>query len=465
MSNLDKFVPLSTKFHFIGISGVGMSSLACLLKLRGYEVSGSDLRPSSVILPGIKFYRGHNADNVVGADVVVYSTAIGEDNVELAAALASPGKKVVHRSDILGMLLFGRHAIGITGTHGKTSTTSMTAALLSSIMPEVIVGGMVSGKNYIYSDASDFSVVEADESDLSFLKLPLTDSVVTNIEHEHMEFYGSQERVLSVYQEFLEQLPFYGLAVLCIDCPNIRKILRAASLKSAVITYGFDKLADIRAFNLRPDSGGTTFDIEDGPSTHQDFRINVCGEHNVLNALAAVAVVLRRFNLPIDEIRAGLGSYTGVKRRFSVLGKTDDGMTIVDDYAHHPTEIRATINAARQFMGDVNSKIIVVFQPHKFTRLKQFFNEFAYELSQADRVVVMPVYAAGEEKIPGYSSEELTQHLINLGKRNSIALQSNEDILTSVSAEAHGLVLFLGAGDVSVYAKAYYEQGLGKNTR
>ena len=445
--------------HFVGIGGIGMSGIAEVMHQLGYRVQGSDVSESYVVeklrKAGIDVAIGHDSDNLGEAAVVVCSTAIREDNPELAAA-ASRRLPRVRRAEMLAELMRIQKTVAVAGTHGKTTTTSMIAALLDSggLDPTVINGGII---NHYGSNArlgkSDWWVIEADESDGSFLRLDGTIAVVTNIDPEHLEHYGSFERVKDAFVEFIENVRFYGLAVMCVDHPEVQGVLSRIRDRR-VVTYGFSALADLRAENVTPVPGGTTFDVsvleKDGSRRLiEQVHIPIPGRHNVLNALAAIAVAIE---LGIDDTRivSGFARFDGVKRRFTKVGEVH-GATVIDDYAHHPTEIRAVLSAARE---GAEGRVIAVMQPHRFTRLEALMDEFQNAFNDADIVFLTPVYAAGEEPIEGVDSAALAEGLRARGHRMVKAVGGLDELcneLRDLAAEGD-MIICMGAGDITRWA-------------
>ena len=447
--------------HFVGIGGIGMSGIAEVMHQLGYKVQGSDASDSYVVeklrKSGIPVAIGHSADNLGDAAVVVCSTAIKESNPEIQAA-AERRLPRVRRAEMLAELMRMQKTVAVAGTHGKTTTTSMVAALLDSgnLDPTVINGGII---NRYGSNArlgrSEWWVIEADESDGSFLRLDGTIAVVTNIDPEHLEHYGSFDAVKDAFVEFVENVPFYGLAVLCIDHPEVQAIIGRIRDRR-IVTYGFSALADVRADNITPVVGGSRFDAvilgrEGERRTIEGVQIPIPGRHNVQNALAAIAVALE-LGISDEQIVAGFERFEGVKRRFTHVGEVD-GAVIIDDYAHHPTEIRAVLAAARE--GAVG-RVIAVVQPHRYTRLRDLMDDFQSAFNDADVVFVTPVYAAGEEPIEGVDSNALAEGLRAHGHRMVRAVDSLEDLcgaLRDLAAEGD-MVICMGAGDITKWAGA-----------
>ena len=411
--------------HFVGIGGIGMSGIAEVMKNLGYSVQGSDLGESATVerlrARGITVHIGQRAENVEGAGVVVTSTAVKRTNPEVVAALEAR-IPVVRRAEMLAELMRLKNTVAVAGTHGKTTTTSMIAALLDAggVDPTVINGGVIEqyGSNARLGD-SDWMVVEADESDGSFLRLDGTIAVVTNIDPEHLDHYGDFDAVRRAFVEFIHNVPFYGAAVLCIDHPEVQAVM-AKVRDRKVVTYGLSLQADVCAVNVTPEAGGNRFDVivrRRGAEDRRiaDVRLPMPGRHNVQNALAAIAVALE-MECPDDTIRSGFAQFEGVRRRFTRVGEVA-GATVIDDYAHHPVEIRAVLAAARESAGASGGRVIAVVQPHRFTRLRDLMDDFQNAFNDADKVYVAPVYTAGEEPIAGVSSAALVAGLKSRGHR------------------------------------------------
>jgi UDP-N-acetylmuramate--alanine ligase len=445
--------------HFVGIGGIGMSGIAEVMHQLGYSVQGSDQSDSYVVEKlrklGIPVAIGHGADNLGDAAVVVVSTAISRGNPEVEAAIERR-LPIVKRSEMLAELMRMQKTIAVAGTHGKTTTTSMVAAMLDAggMDPTVINGGIINryGSNARLGK-SDWMVVEADESDGSFLRLDGTIAVVTNIDPEHLEHWGSFEEVKRAFCEFIENVPFYGLAVLCVDHPEVQSILSRIQDRR-IVTYGFSALADLRAENVQPNGTGSSFDAvvfeRDGERRAiEGIHVPIPGRHNVQNALAAVAVALE-LGIPDEQIVTGFERFEGVKRRFTNVGEVD-GARIIDDYAHHPVEIRAVLAAARE---STEGRVIAVMQPHRYTRLQALMEDFQAAFNDADMVFVAPVYAANEEPIEGVDSEALVDGLRAHGHRMVKAVSDPRDLaetLRDIAAEGDTIIC-LGAGDITKWA-------------
>jgi UDP-N-acetylmuramate--alanine ligase len=447
--------------HFVGIGGIGMSGIAEVMHQLGYKVQGSDVADGYVVeklrKAGIPVMIGQSADNLGDAAVVVCSSAIKPDNPEVQAA-AERRLPRVKRAEMLAELMRMQKTIAVAGTHGKTTTTSMIAAMLDAggIDPTVINGGII---NRYGSNArlgrSEWMVVEADESDGSFLRLDGSIAVVTNIDPEHLEHYGSFDKVKDAFVEFIENVPFYGLAVMCVDHPEVQSILSRIRDRR-VVTYGFSALADLRADNVEAADGGTRFDAvvlqRDGSRRSiGGIHVPMPGRHNVLNALAAIAVGIE---LGLDDatIARGFERFEGVKRRFTRVGEVE-GALIIDDYAHHPVEIRAVLSAARE---TVTGRVIAVMQPHRYSRLQALMEDFQNAFNDADVVLVTPVYAAGEEPIEGVDSAALADGLRARGHRMVRTVSDLDDLchaLRDLAADGD-MVICMGAGDITKWAAA-----------
>lgn len=447
--------------HFVGIGGIGMSGIAEVLLNLGYQVQGSDLRESPITERlkgmGAQIFIGQKAENIDGARVVVISSAIKRGNPELDAARAA-GLPVVRRAEMLAELMRLRSNVAVAGTHGKTTTTSMVAALLDggNIDPTVINGGII--QNYGSNarlGTGDWMVVEADESDGTFVKLPATIAVVTNIDSEHMDHYGDFDALRDAFWTFTTNIPFYGLAVCCIDHPEVQRLVGLIDDRR-VTTYGFSRQADVRAENLRYDAGRAVFDVvlRDG-SEWEGLMLPMPGEHNVLNALAAVSVA-RELGIGEADIRASLEGFGGVKRRFTRVGEWN-GAAIIDDYGHHPVEISAVLKAAR---AACDGKLIAIHQPHRFTRLESLFEDFCGCFNDADVVAITDVYAAGEDPIEGISRDSLVEGMIAHGHRAAVGIEGEAALAEYVREHAGSgdMVVCLGAGTISAWANALPER-------
>ncbi len=447
--------------HFIGIGGIGMSGIAEVLMTQGFSVQGSDAKASKItdrlVELGATFFEGQRAENIGAAAVVVISSAIKPGNPELEEARRRH-LPVVRRAEMLAELMRLRSNIAIAGTHGKTTTTTMVATLLDKggFDPTVINGGIIHayGSN-ARAGAGEWMVVEADESDGSFNRLPATIAIVTNIDPEHMEHWGTIENLRKGFYDFVSGIPFYGLAVCCTDHPEVQALVGKITDRR-VVTFGFNAQADVRAVNLRFEGGRNCFDIQlqaEG-AVIEGCTLPMPGNHNVSNALAAVAVA-RHLGMKKDEIREALAHFAGVNRRFTKVGEVLGGVTVIDDYGHHPVEIAAVLKAARQAVSATpGARVIAAHQPHRYTRLQNLFDDFCTCFNEADVVAIADVYAAGEEPIPGASRDDLVSGLIRHGHRHARALLNEEDLARLVREQARpgDIVVCLGAGTISTWA-------------
>ncbi|MHA1560400.1 MAG: UDP-N-acetylmuramate--L-alanine ligase [Alphaproteobacteria bacterium] len=448
--------------HFVGIGGIGMSGIAEALTTLGYRVQGSDVTESANVLrlreKNIPVAVGHAAANLGDAEVVVVSSAIKRDNPELRAAREKL-LPVVRRAEMLAELMRLKSAIAVGGTHGKTTTTSLVAALLDAgdLDPTVINGGIINayGSN-ARMGAGDWMVVEADESDGTFVKLPADIAIVTNIDPEHLDHYGSFDRVREAFRQFVENVPFYGFAVMCSDHPEVQALIGRIEDRR-IITYGANPQADVRYADLRTEGAFTRFTaiIHDRASANveriENISLAMPGEHNVQNATAAIAVA-HQLGIGAEAIRAGLSSFAGVKRRFTRTG-TWNGVQIIDDYAHHPVEISAVLSAARDA---TDKRVIAIVQPHRYTRLRDLFDSFCTAFNAADTVLVAPVFEAGETPIAGFDRDGLVEGLRLRGHRDARALSGPEEIAETVAgiARSGDYVVLLGAGSITHWANA-----------
>ena len=448
--------------HFVGIGGIGMSGIAEVLKNLGYAVQGSDLTENANVkrlrAQGIDVFIGHSAENVGSASVVVVSSAVKRDNPEVVAARARR-LPVVRRAEMLGELMRLKWSIAIGGTHGKTTTTSLVAAMLETaeLDPTVINGGIINayGTNSRLG-AGEWMVVEADESDGTFVKLPATIAVVTNIDPEHLDFYGTFDKVRDAFDSFVQNIPFYGFAVLCLDHPEVQTMIPRVSDRR-LITYGFNPQANVRALNVELSPEGARFDVVlsdrggKGEQLLTGLTLPMFGMHNVQNALAALAVA-HEMELSPEIMRRALAKFSGVKRRFTRTGEAG-GITVIDDYGHHPVEIAAVLRAART-AG--RGKVIAVVQPHRYSRLQSLFEEFCTCFNDADAVVVADVYPAGEAPIPGIDRDHLVEGLRERGHRHVVPLPGAERLAETVArlGSSGDLVVCLGAGTISAWANA-----------
>jgi UDP-N-acetylmuramate--alanine ligase len=456
-------IPFDTgPIHFVGIGGIGMSGIAAVMKNFGYEVTGSDAKDGANVerlrAQGIAVAIGHHAENAAHAGVVVISSAIKNGNPEVDAARRR-GVPIVRRAEMLAEIMRLKWTVAIGGTHGKTTTTSMIAALLDGggKDPTVINGGIINayGANTRMGEG-EWMVVEADESDGTFTRLRATAVVVTNMDPEHLDHYGSVEAMNAAYKLFVENIPFYGFAVMCLDHPQVAALAESVRDRR-VVSYGFGEGADVRAVNVRPARAGVTFDVVarrkgEGPGvTMHDLFLPVAGRHNLQNAVAAIAVA-RELGVNDAGIRAGLAKFAGVKRRFTTVGYWND-VRIVDDYGHHPVEIAAVLAAAREL---TDGRVIAVVQPHRYTRVRDLFEDFCGCFRDADLVAIADIYSAGEPPIEGVSADALAAGVSRAKPGLARRLASLEGLAELVRAEARpgDVVVCLGAGDITHYANA-----------
>lgn len=453
--------------HFVGIGGIGMSGIAEILHNLGYRVQGSDISENYNVdrlrKKGIAVSIGHKAENLGEAAVMVISSAVKKDNPEVLEARARR-IPVVRRAEMLAELMRLKISVAIAGTHGKTTTTSMTACLLDAggMNPTVINGGIINayGTNARLG-TGEWMVVEADESDGTFIKLPSTIAIITNIDPEHLDHYGSFEAVKAAYQQLLENLPFYGFAALCMDHPEVQALIGRVQDRR-IISYGLNPQADVRAVNIREEKAGQRFDVEcedritGEVTTMRDILLPMHGRHNVQNALAAIAVACELKITP-EAIVRGYAGFGGVKRRFTKTGEAG-GVTIIDDYGHHPVEIAATLSSARSAAGA--SKVIAVVQPHRYTRLRDLFDQFSTCFNDADAVIVADVYAAGELPIENVNKDTLVDGLRRHGHKNVVALKNEDTLAEAVNSVAGpgDYVICLGAGSITYWAAALPEK-------
>ncbi len=460
-------LPLSIgTIHFVGIGGIGMSGIAEVLHNLGYSVQGSDIGENTSVKRlrdlGIPVAIGHAEKNLGEARVVVFSSAVKSTNPEVEAARKRL-IPVVRRAEMLGELMRLKRSIAVGGTHGKTTATSMIAALLdrAGMDPTVINGGIINawGSNARLGEG-EWMVAEADESDGTFVKLPSTITVVTNIDPEHLDHYGSFDALRDAFVAFVENIPFYGFAVLCIDHVEVQAMIPRVSDRK-IVTYGFSPQADVRGVNLKTHADGAGFDVvitdckSEKSRTLEGLRLTMPGNHNALNALAAVAIA-SEMGITDDVLRGTLAEFAGVKRRFTMTGDVD-GVCIIDDYGHHPVEIAAVLETARQA---VKGQVIAIVQPHRYSRLKELFEEFCSCFNDADVVVVAEIYAAGEEPIAGIDRDALVAGLRARGHRTVMALSKPKELAGIVNdlARPGDMVVCLGAGDITHWANALPEE-------
>ncbi len=446
------------RIHFVGIGGVGMSGLAEVLYASGYTVSGSDARESEVLERlrglGIRISIGHDTASVAGADVLVYSSAIPATNPEIKEAerVRIP---VIRRGEMLAELMRLKYGIAISGSHGKTTTSSLVASVLQEggLDPTSIIGGRLHslGANSRLG-SGDILVAEDDESDGSFLHLVPTVVVITNLDREHLDHYGSLEALQDAFVDFANRVPFYGLALLCLDDPKLRELLPRIAARNR--SYGLSTQAEISATSIEPEGLDTRFVARSGARELGPVRLPMPGFHNVQNALAAIAVGLE-FDVPFAQIRNALEQFKGIARRFEIVGEPGS-LLVIDDYAHHPTEIRATLAAARSGLG---RRSVVVFQPHRYSRTRDLFAELASCFHDADVLVLTDIYAAGEPKLPGIDASALAEAVKETGHRNTHLVREREEIVPALRelVQQGDAVLFMGAGDIGRLARSFTE--------
>lgn len=445
--------------HFVGVGGIGMSGLAEILRTLRFDVSGSDLKEGEtthrLARLGVRIDVGHRAENVVGSDVVVYSSAISPTNPELVNARRT-GIPVVSRAEMLAELMRVKYGVAIAGSHGKTTTTSLVATVLSAagFDPTVVVGGRMAalGSNARLGEG-DLLVAEADESDGSFLRLTPTIAVVTNIDPEHLDFYGTHEHLKKAFVQFVEKVPFYGLAVLCLDHPHVQELLPQVARRH--VTYGLSPQADYCARQVEYEGTSVRFSAFRKGEALGEFTLRMPGIHNVLNALAAIAVG-DELAVPIDVLRESLAHFNGVARRFTVTHVVK-GVSLVDDYGHHPAEIRATLAAARRAYS---GRVVGVFQPHRYTRTQLLFDEFTRAFNDCDELLVLPVYPAGEKPIEGVSADRLAEAISNHGHHHVRFCPNLESAAEAIAGHTQpgDVVLALGAGDVNKVLRLIYQR-------
>jgi UDP-N-acetylmuramate--alanine ligase len=446
-----KILGKTKHIHFVGIGGIGMSGIAELLINLGYSVSGSDMKDTHVIRRlerlGGKIFSGHKAENIEGADVVVYSSAVSFKNPEITEA-RDKGIPVIPRAEMLAELMRLKYGVSIAGAHGKTTTTSMVASILMAggLDPTVVIGGRLDiwGGSNAKLGQGDILVAESDESDGSFMLLSPAIAVVTNIDFEHVDHYGTMDNIRDTFTGFINKIPFYGTAIVCLDNQEIQNIIPL--IKKRHITYGLTSQADLKARDIRKGSFDVDFEVVNQGESMGRVRVNMPGSHIVLNALAAIAVGLE-FEMDMSDIRKGLSTLGGLERRFQVKGEKN-GIMVIDDYGHHPAEISATLETARECWQE--NRLIVIFQPHRYSRTKALYDRFVISFNQADMLVVAPIYAAGEKPIEGVDSGWLYNGIKEHGHKEIFLGKSHDEILKFLldTVKPGDRVITLGAGDV-----------------
>lgn len=462
-SDLNK---LSSIIHFVGIGGIGMSGIAEVMHNLGYTIHGSDLSENQnterLKKLGILVLQGHKAENIDSAEYVVISTAVQEDNPEVVEAKRR-NIPIIKRAEMLAELLRFKTAICISGSHGKTTTTSLTASIFeeAGLSPTVINGGIINHKaTNAYLGKGQYVIAEADESDGTFIKIPSTVAVITNINPEHLNYYGTFENLISAFRQFITHVPFYGFAVVCIDHPTVRDLVSTIT-ERRIITYGIESDdAHIRAYNIRTSAFSSIYDVSiklpqhDGAITIENITLSTPGVHNVLNSLAAIAIAAQMDFGP-QIIRNALKNFKGVKRRFTRIGEYN-GAYIVDDYAHHPEEVKATLNTARSVVeSNKKGKIVAIFQPHRYSRFHHLFDQFIHCFKEADILYVSEVFAAGEEKIEGYTNCALVKAIKKeYPDRHSEILEHHDQLeeLVKIHANDGDIILMMGAGNITYWA-------------
>jgi UDP-N-acetylmuramate--alanine ligase len=459
--------------HFVGIGGIGMSGIAEILHLMGYKVQGSDLSENyntkRLKEYGVKIFNNHIAENVSEVEYIVISTAIKSDNPEVIEA-KNLGIPVIKRSEMLAELMRLKTCIAVSGTHGKTTTTTLVATMFEAagLNPTVINGGIINNRSTnAYIGQGDFLVAEADESDATFIQIPSTVAVITNIDPEHLDFYGNFDNIKTAFKSFITNLPFYGFAVACIDHPEVRTLVSNITNRKT-ITYGLDSEdANIYGFNVRTNTSGSVYDVKINlPHNKINYEIKdiilpTPGIHNVLNSLAAVAIAAE-MEFPIEIIQEGFASFSGVKRRFTHIADLS-GVTIIDDYAHHPAEINATLKTAKLLASARGKKVIAIFQPHRYTRVQSLFKEFQQCFHDADTVYIADIYAAGEQDIEGLSNHTLVEAINTDNSHKDTRILKSPDDLTEILQEVASpgdIMIFMGAGNITQWANQLPEKFL-----
>ncbi|UCM92172.1 UDP-N-acetylmuramate--L-alanine ligase [Candidatus Tisiphia endosymbiont of Melanophora roralis] len=457
--------------HFIGIGGIGMSGIAEILHNLGYKVQGSDIvenyNTKRLETNGIKVFLGHQGQNVTNVSYVVVSSAINKDNPEIQEALHRK-IPIIRRAEMLAELMRLKCSVAISGSHGKTTTTSLVACLFEAagLCPTLINGGIVNSKSTnAYLGSGNYLIAEADESDATFIRVPSTIAAITNIDPEHLDFYHNFDSLIQAFRSFITNLPFYGFAVACIDHKVVRNLV-SSIFERKIITYGIDSNdAHIQAFNLNFDITSSTFDVRINlPNVHgitiiERITLPTPGRHNILNALAAIAIAVE-LDFGIKIIKNGFNSFKGIKRRFTKVAEYNSA-TIIDDYAHHPEEVKATLATARNIANKQNSKIIAIFQPHRYTRVKYLFDDFLTCFVDADQVYITDIYAGGEQPIDGITGKSIVDEISNTKSHPMAAfIEDHKDIAKIIISEAmpNDIIVMMGAGSISAWANDLHQQ-------
>ncbi|WP_341749300.1 MULTISPECIES: UDP-N-acetylmuramate--L-alanine ligase [unclassified Candidatus Tisiphia] len=457
--------------HFIGIGGIGMSGIAEILHNLGYKVQGSDIaenyNTTRLENNGIKVFLGHQAQNITDVSYVVVSSAINKDNPEIQEAIR---KKIpiIRRAEMLAELMRLKCSIAISGSHGKTTTTSLVACLFEAagLCPTLINGGIINNiSTNAYLGSGNYLIAEADESDATFIHIPSTIAVITNIDPEHLDFYKDFDSLIKAFKSFVTNLPFYGFAVACIDHQIVRKLVNDI-FERRIITYGIDSNdANIQAFNLNSDIESSTFDVRislpnvNGVTTIEHITLPTPGRHNILNALAAIAIAVE-LDFGIKIIKNGFNSFKGIKRRFTKVAEYNNA-TIIDDYAHHPEEVKATLATARNIANKQNSKVIAIFQPHRYSRVKYLFDDFITCFFDADQLYITDIYAAGEQPIDGITGRILVDKIKDTKSHSMVSfIENHQDIAGLIAKEAmpNDIIIMMGAGSISAWANNLHQQ-------
>jgi UDP-N-acetylmuramate--alanine ligase len=451
-----KMLGRTKKIHFVGIGGIGMSGIAEYLHNKGFEITGSDLTLTDVTQhlqdEGITIYAGHSIDNLDNVDVVVKSSAVKDDNPEISFAL-SQKIPVIRRAEMLAELMRMSIGIGIAGTHGKTTSTSMVGMVLSaaSLDPTIIVGGKVMnfGKNNM-SGSGEYVVVEADEYDRSFLTLTPIIAAITNIEEDHLDCYDNLADIKDAFITYANKVPFFGCVICCLDDPGVQSIL--PDIRKNTITYGITRQADVRAINIQNQNFKTSYDVLFKDYNLGNITMNCVGKHNIQNSLLAVSIGIE-MNIPFEKIKKGLEDFKGVHRRGEFIGESA-GIRVYDDYAHHPTEIRATLSGIRE---NTEQRVVAIFQPHLYSRTQDFAVEFGKSFFNADVLIIAPIYPAREKPIPGVTGKLIADSAIAIGQHNVIYIEQNDKIVDYLKeiAQSGDIVITLGAGDIDMYGKEF----------